>query len=227
MREPLDLTPEEVAEEEAFLGLYGPWAALDLDGVRAFFEGLDRPWWLVGGWAVEAFTGVEREHEDIDVSMLACDVPALREFVGDRWHVWTNVSGTLRPLNDRWPDLPAPDCQLWVRRDAESPWVMDMPLSPDVDGMWQSKRMPEHVAPLDEVTWTTHDGVRVANVEIVLLHKVAPDRPKDRRDLCHALPLLDDRQRTWLHDSIAALYPGHAWLDLIGTGQDGSASEEA
>jgi hypothetical protein len=227
VRESLDLTPDEIAEERAFVGLYGPWAALDLDGVRTFFDGFDRPWWLVGGWAVEAFTGAEREHEDIDVSMLACDVPALREFVGDRWHLWTNTSGALRPLNDHWPDLPAPDCQLWVRRDAGSPWVMDMPLSPDVDGLWQSKRIPEHVAPLEEVTWVTHDGVRVANVEIVLLHKVAPDRRKDRRDLSHALPLLDDRQRTWLRDSVAALYPGHAWLDLIGSGEDSSSSETA
>jgi hypothetical protein len=95
-----------------------------------------------------------------------------------------------------------------------------MPLSPDVDGLWQSKRIPEHVAPLEEVTWMSRDGVRVANVEIVLLHKVASDRRKDRRDLSHALPLLDERQRTWLRDSIAALYPGHAWLDLIGTGED-------
>ena len=53
MREPLDPTPEETAEEQAFVGLYGPWASLDLDGAQAFFDGFDRPWWLVGGWAVE------------------------------------------------------------------------------------------------------------------------------------------------------------------------------
>jgi hypothetical protein len=216
VREPLDLTPEELDEEREFFGLFGRWASLDLDGARAFFDGFDRPWWLVGGWAIELFTGAQREHEDIDVSMLACDVPALREFVGDRWHLWTNVGGTLRPLTDRWPDLPAPDCQLWVRRNAASPWVMDMPLSPDVDGLWQSKRLADHVAPLGEVTWVTDDGVRVANPEIVLLHKAAPDRPKDRRDLARALPLLGDDQRTWLRESIASLYAGHAWLDLIG-----------
>lgn len=218
MREPLDLTPEELAEDQAFYALYGPWDSFDLDGVRAFFDGFDRPWWLVGGWAVEAFTGAEREHEDVDVSMLACDAPALREFVGDRWHLWTNLGGTLRPLNERRPELPDPECQVWVRRDASSPWVMDMPLSPDVDGLWRSKRMPEHVAPLDEVTWMTDDGIRVANVEIVLLHKAVQLRRKDRRDLDRSLPLLSQRQRTWLRDSIASLYPGHEWLDLIGPG---------
>jgi hypothetical protein len=32
--------------------------------------GLDVPWWVAGGWAVEAFTGVARSHEDIDLSVL-------------------------------------------------------------------------------------------------------------------------------------------------------------
>jgi hypothetical protein len=92
---------------------------------------------------------------------------------------------------------------------------MDMPLSPDVEGLWRSKRLPEHVAPLDEVTWLTDDGMRVANVEIVLLHKALPDRRKDRRDLDRSLPLLSNRQREWLRESIATLYPGHDWLDLL------------
>jgi hypothetical protein len=213
VREPLGLTPEELEEDRRFHALYGPWQPLDPDGARAFFEGFDRPWWLVGGWAIEAFTGAAREHEDIDVSMLACDVPALREFVGDRWHLWSNNGGTFRPLTDRHSDLPAPDCQIWVRRDAGSPWVMDMPLSPDVDGLWQSKRDPDHVAPLDEVTWVTDDGVRVADPEIVLLHKAAQVRPKDRRDLERAWPLLDERQRDWLRDAVARVHPGHAWLE--------------
>lgn len=217
MREPLDLTPEEQEEERRFHALYGPWEPLDPDGVRAFFDGFDRPWWVVGGWAIEAFTGVAREHEDIDVSMLACDVPALREFVGDRWHLWNNNGGTFRPLTDQRPDLQAPDSQIWVRRDAGSPWVMDMPLSPDVDGLWQSKRLADHVAPVDEVTWVTDDGLRIADPEIVLLHKAAQTRPKDQRDLDRAWPLLDAGQRAWLVDAIGRAHPGHPWLqDLAG-----------
>jgi hypothetical protein len=213
VREPLALTAEEREEERRFLALYGPWEPLDPDGARAFFEGFDRPWWLVGGWAIEAFTGAAREHEDIDVSMLACDVPVLREFVGDRWHLWSNLSGTLRPLTDKHPDVQAPDSQLWVRRDAGSPWVMDMPLSPDVDGLWQSKRLADHVAPVEEVTWLTDDGLLVANPEIVLLHKAAQDRPKDRRDLECAWPLLDADRRARLLDAVGRVHPGHPWLE--------------
>lgn len=215
MREPLPLSPEERAEDEYWVQLYGPWDALDLAGARDFFDGFERPWWLVGGWSIEAFTGAPREHEDIDVSILACDAPALREFVGDRWHLWSIVDGRLGPMTDQRPDLPAPDAQIWVRRDAFSPWVMDVPVTPDVDGLWQNKRLPDHVAPLDEVTWVTDDGVRVLNPEITLLFKARIDRTKDRRDLARTLPLLGDHQRTWLSDGVRHLWPEHAWLPQL------------
>jgi hypothetical protein len=225
VREPLDRSAEERAEDARFFRLYGPWAPFDLAGAVEFFDGFDRPWWLVGGWAVEAFTAAPREHEDIDVSILACDAPALRAFVGDRWHLWSNVSGMLRPLTDRWPDLPEPDAQIWVRRDALSPWAMDMPVTPDVDGLWQNKRMLDHVAPLDDVTWVTAAGVRVLNPEIVLLFKARIDRTKDRRDLARTLPLLTEEQRTWLRDGVRRLWPEHPWLAGLGTGSEDQPSE--
>jgi hypothetical protein len=227
VREPLDFTPAEQAEERAFFDLYGSWDAFDVEGVREFFDGFDRPWWLVGGWAIEAFTGAPREHEDLDVSILACDAPALRDFVGDRWHLWTNVSGTLRPLEARWPDLPEPDCQIWVRRNARSPWRLDIPVTPDVDGRWQNKRFPEHVVDLDDATWVGADGVRAVNPEIALLYKARLDRRKDRRDVDRAWPLLDERQRAWLLDAVRRLYPDHQWLDELGTEEAASTSEEA
>ncbi|WP_151081580.1 nucleotidyltransferase domain-containing protein [Nocardioides cynanchi] len=212
MREPLPRSPDEIAEDEYWTHLYGPWEALDLDGAIGFFEGFDRQWWLVGGWAIEAFTAAPREHEDIDVSVLACDVPALREFVGDRWHLWSLVEGRIAPLTRVRPDLPAPDAQIWVRRHARAPWVMDLPVTPDADGLWQNKKDHDHVAPLDEVTWLTNEGVRVLNPEIVLMFKARLDRLKDRRDLARTLPLLGGEQRRWLHDVVRRLFPEHPWL---------------
>jgi hypothetical protein len=212
VREPLPRSSEERAEDDAFVHLYGPWQPLDLAGAVQLFEGFDRPWWLVGGWSIETFTGIAREHEDIDVSILACDAPAFREFVGDRWHLWTIIDGRLGPMTDDHPDLPAPDAQIWVRRNACSPWVMDVPVTPDVDGLWQNKRLADHVAPLDDVTWLTGDGVRVLAPEITLLFKARLDRTKDRRDLARALPLLTGDQRAWLRDGVRRLWPEHPWL---------------
>ena len=43
-------------------------AAIPFEQLVDFMAGFDRPWWIVGGWSIEAFTGVPREHEDVDLS---------------------------------------------------------------------------------------------------------------------------------------------------------------
>ena len=215
-REPLLRAPDEEAEDEAFLRRYGPWAPLDPAGVAAFMAGFGRPWWIVGGWAIEAFTGLPREHEDVDVSILVRDVPGLREHVGERWHLWSNAGGTLRPLDEQFPDVLDPEGQVWVREHAQAPWVIDLPLTPDRDGRWTNKRLPGHVAPLEEVTWVATDGIRYLRPEIVLHFKARLGRPKDDRDLARTLPLLDAGQRAWLRDAVRRTEPGHRWLEVLG-----------
>ena len=82
--EPLDRTPQEVAEDREFFARYGDWAPLDPLGLADFMAGFDRPWWIVGGWAIEAFTG------------LAPDRRAwLRDAVGRLYpgHHWLRVLG--------------------------------------------------------------------------------------------------------------------------------------
>lgn len=212
-REPLHRTPDEVADDDRFFRWYGEWAPLDPPGLAAFMDGFPRPWWIVGGWALEAFTGVPREHEDVDLSILACDVPALREHVGDRWNLWSNHGGTLRPLDDRNPEVLDVRSQIWVRRSAADPWIIDLPITPDRDGLWTSKRDPDHVVPLEEATWVHDDGIRYLRPEIGLLYKAVLHRPKDDRDLAVTWPLMDTAQQAWLRGCVQRLYPGHAWLD--------------
>ena len=212
--EPLVRTAEEQAEEDAFLALYGAWDPLTPSQVAAVLAGFDRPWWIVGGWAVDAATGVARQHEDVDVSMLARDVPALHRVLKGGWHLWNNNDGTLHPLSDEHPAAREPVNQLWLRRDATSPWVMDVILIGDRDGHWVSRRDPHHVAPVEDVTWVHSDGIRYQLPEIVLLHKADKARPKDERDLRVVWPHLDEAARRWLVDAIERLYPQHAWLGL-------------
>ena len=198
---------------EGFRRWYGGWDPLTPQTIGAFMAGFARPWWIVGGWSIEAFTGAPREHEDVDLSILACDVPALRAHVDpEEWHLWSNYGGQLRPLDDKFPEPHTPDSQIWIRRSAQDPWVIDLPITPDRDGLWTNKRMPDHVAPLEEVTWVADDGIRYLNPEIGLLFKAAIRRRKDDRDLDRCLPLLSDEARGWLRDSIARLYPDHDWL---------------
>ena len=215
MREALHRTPEEEAEDAEFFRRYGPWEPLDPIGLVDFMAGFPRPWWIVGGWAIEAFTGHQREHEDVDLSILACDIPALREHVGHDFHLWSNHGGTLRPLSDRFPDVLDVRSQIWVREHAQAPWIIDLPITPDRDGRWTNKFLDDHVLPVDEATWEAADGLRYLRPEIVLFYKARLDRPKDRHDLDVSWPLLGGPARDWLRHAVGRLDAGHAWLPLL------------
>ncbi|GAA1476187.1 hypothetical protein GCM10009623_06330 [Nocardioides aestuarii] len=195
-----------------FLRWYGGWDPLTPATISQFMAGFDRPWWIVGGWSVEVVSGVARDHEDMDISMLATDATAFRHFLGDRWTAWNVDESWFRPFDERFPDV-RPDSQLWIRRDARSPWVLDIPLTPVTDGRWTCKRDPGMVADLDDVTWVAPDGLRYQRPEITLLFKAAQSRPKDRADAEVMLPLLDAAQRAWLRDAVArSADPGHPWV---------------
>jgi hypothetical protein len=84
-------------EDVEFYRWYGPWAPLTPPAVEALFAGLEAPWWIVGGWAIEAFTGQPRVHEDIDVGFFRADLPLILERLAPDLCVWSNLSGTLRP----------------------------------------------------------------------------------------------------------------------------------
>jgi hypothetical protein len=214
-RVPLRRSAEEQAEEAAFLALYGAWTPMEPSEFAEELRGFDRPWWVVGGWAIEAATGFRREHEDLDVSILACDVPAFVEFVRGRWHVWNNVGGVLHPLGDRWSTVDDAASQLWLRADASSPWAVDMPLTPDADGKWTHKFLADHVASLDDVTWQAKDGIRYLRPEIVLTYKARLRRPKDEPDFQATLPVLTADRRAWMREALQSLVPEHHWLEQI------------
>ena len=211
-RASLERTPEEEAQERAFLELYGPWDPMEPSAVAAELRGFDRPWWVVGGWAIEAATGYRRVHEDTDISLLACDVPAFVECVAGRWHIWNNVDGVLHPLGGRWHTVDDPRSQLWLRANAASPWVLDVPLTPDVDGLWSNRHLADHVAPVDSVTWVAADGIRYLLPEIVLAYKARSRRPKDQPDFEATLPVLNEERRAWLRHAVSSVAPGHPWL---------------
>ncbi|SEB44510.1 hypothetical protein SAMN04489844_0097 [Nocardioides exalbidus] len=205
-----------MAEEVAFRRLYGEWEALDPAGLAAFMAAYDREWWVVGGWAIDAFTGQQREHDDIDLVIWRRDLPAFQELVGERHHVWSVGSGMLRPLDADWPELHPEAGQVWLRDHALAPWFLDCILAEDRDGLWVSRRDDDHVAPLADVTWVAADGIRYMRPEVVLHHKVRLDRPKDRADLEVSWPLLGATEQDWLREAVRRWDPHHGWLELIG-----------
>lgn len=85
--QPPDAAPGDVRPlgPEEFKRWYGGWAPLDPTTIADFMTGFDRPWWIIGGWSLEAFTGIHRDHEDMDISILSSDAEAFRLFLGGRW----------------------------------------------------------------------------------------------------------------------------------------------
>ena len=209
--EPVVRSAAEAEEARYWARLYGRWEPFDLAQTAAFMDGFERPWWVVGGWAVDAFTGVRREHDDVDVSIFASDVPALRAHVGDRWHLWNLAGGDMRPLTPQHPEVFNPASQLWVREHGDAPWVLDLPLTPDRDGLWTNKFVPDHVGAIDEVTWVADDEIRYLNPEIVLLFKARKRRTKDEQDFARTWPMLAEGKQAWLRGMI----PGHPWLGSV------------
>jgi hypothetical protein len=205
--------PDE--EDRAFTDVYGDWDPLTPAELREYMEGFPAPWWVVGGHAVEAFTGARRVHEDIDLVIFSDDVPALRAQFAGVFHLWSNYGGTFRVIDDDHPEPLDPLSQVWMRVDARSPWRVDCPLNPSKDGRWVSKRDETFVADLDEVTWVAADGVRYLNPEVVLHFKAAHARAKDVIDRDKVLPLLSDERRTWLADAVRRTYPDHAWQAVL------------
>ena len=202
-------------EELEFQRLYGPVLPATRDEAKEFFDGFGLPWWIAGGWSIEAFTGIPRPHDDLDVSFWRKNVPALVEYAQGRYHVWSAGGAAIFPLSLENPVVPDTADQVWLREHALAPWRYDVVLNPDRDGRWVFRRDPSLDYELDEVTWVAGDGIRYLNPEMALAYKARLDRPKDRQDLTVTLPLLPQAKRTWLAEMIDHLHPGHAWLDQI------------
>ena len=203
-------------EEAEFRRLWGEWDALDPAGLASFMADYPGQWWVVGGWAIDAFTGQTRPHDDIDCVIWRRDLPAFLELVGDRHHVWSAGSGMIRPITDQWPE-PHPEAgQVWLRDDAQSPWFLDCLLAEDRDGRWVSRRDPDHVVPLEDVTWLADDGIRYMEPEVVLQHKARFARSKDTADLAVAWPLLGRAEQDWLREAVRREREDHPWLELMG-----------
>ena len=194
--------------------LYGPWRARTPRDAASLLDGYERPWWIAGGWAIEAFTGVPRPHDDVDPSILRSDVIHLRRHLAGRLDVWQADSGTLTPLVDDAVPLTDSCENLWLRPSGAEPWEYDVILMHATPTTWTYKRDARITRPLAEILWT-RDGITYLRPEVQLLHKARVVRPKDQVDFDVCAPLLDDASRAWLRSSLELAHPGHRGLDAL------------
>lgn len=206
----VDEGPDE--EEERFQRLYGRWLAPDPQQVVELFGGAPFRWWIAGGWAVEAGGGRRRRHDDTDVAVLLQEVDLVREWLSD-YHLWEAHSGTLRPLVPDDELRPGPE-QLWVRRDATQPWLLDLVLTPTDAERWLYKRDHRVSMPLAEIG-VVAGGATFLRPCLILLYKARLLRPKDEADFRSLLPCLPAADVAWLDEALALVAPEHPWRDAL------------
>ncbi|WP_242494901.1 nucleotidyltransferase domain-containing protein [Nocardioides zhouii] len=201
-------------DHDEIVRLYGPWLARTPQDAVDLMQGYDRPWWIAGGWAIEAYTGVARPHDDVDPSILRSDAHALRQHLAGRLDVWQADSGTLRPLAPG-EDLLSEECEnLWLRPSGGDPWEYDVILMHATPTTWTFKRDARIRLPLAEILWE-RDGITYLRPEVQLLHKARAVRAKDQVDFEVCAPLLDAASRAWLRDALEMAHPGHPWLSVL------------
>lgn len=201
-------------DHDEVVRLYGPWASRTPADAAALLDGYDGPWWIAGGWAIEALAGPSRPHGDLDVGLPRTDVPRLRRHLAGRLDVWVADRGALRPLLTADGDVPRSSVNLWLRRSGADPWEFDVLLSEVSGGTWAYGRDPRITADLDDVL-VERDGVRYLRPEVQLLHKAPGVRPVDQADAEACIPLLSKAARRWLRGALEVAHPGHPWIGAL------------
>ncbi|GAA1118688.1 nucleotidyltransferase domain-containing protein [Arthrobacter flavus] len=202
-------------DHEEIIRLYGPWHHRTPSDAAELCNEYSGLWWIAGGWAIEAFTGKQRPHSDLDVSIPRSDVALLRQHVMSRLEVWAANKGTLWPLIGEVDEpLPSTFGNLWLRASGAEPWEYDVILMDATDSVWTYKRDTRIHRLTEDILWT-RDSINYLWPEIQLLHKAPGLRPKDQADFESCLPLLESADRRWLRSAMEVAHPEHPWLNEL------------
>ena len=202
------------------------WKAWHPTELARRLAGIDRPWCMVGGWALDLWHGREtREHHDLEFTLLREDFDRFREVLsGDgaetsplipqRFAFYTAIDGVLTLLPDDQP-LPSAAAQVWCWDIAAEHWRVDMMIEPGTPDTWICKRDLAITRPPQEIVGRSDEGVPYLGPSAILLLKAKHQRPKDEADFEMALPKLESSEKDWLRDCLRRLHPGHAWIGQL------------
>jgi hypothetical protein len=191
------------------------WDAWPPAEVARLLTGVATPWWVAGGWALDLWLGRQtRDHADVEICTPRAEWTSIRDRLAGH-DLWCVHDGRRRLLA---PGAPVPDVcrQVWVCDRQTRSWRLDVMLEAGGSDEWVCHRDPGIRRPLREATGATADRIPYLRPEIVLLLKAKAARPKDEADLDAFLPRLEPAARRWLARALAALHPGHRWLDRLG-----------
>lgn len=193
------------------------WRAWSPGEVAEILGGVEAPWYVAGGWALDLFLGEQRrEHEDLEIAVSGARFDEVEEALSAyEIHVVTGP-GHVTPVDDARAAL-GHTHQTWVREPATGWWRLDVFREPSDGDEWIYRRDPRIRLRYEDVIERAADGIPYGRPEIVLLFKAKHARePKHADDFVAVLPQLASAQRRWLADALALVHPGHPWLGQLG-----------
>jgi hypothetical protein len=184
------------------------WDAWPPSTIAARLAGLDLPWAVAAGWALDLFLGHStRPHDDLEIALPAQRFAEITARFDDCAFFVPNA-GVLHPY-------PAGGHQTWARERATGKWRFDVFREPHDGDVWICRRDPRIRLPYAELINHTTDGIPYVVPEVALLFKAKASRDKDERDFAAVLPALRPDQRRWLDDALAIVHPDHPWRTSI------------
>ncbi|MDX6453160.1 MAG: hypothetical protein QOH16_3209 [Gaiellaceae bacterium] len=187
------------------------WAAWTPQEAALRLAGVEAPWAIAGGWAIDLFLSRERRaHEDLEIGVPAGRFGEIAGALGElEFHVVAR--GVAAPVAEA-RELMKTVHQTWGLDRAANVWRIDVFREPHDGDHWVARRDESIRLPYDELIEHTADGIPYERPEVVLLFKAKHSRPKDEADLAAVLPHLNVERRRLLARWIEQVHPGHFWL---------------
>lgn len=190
------------------------WCAWHPKELAARLVGIDRPWCVVGGWALDLWHGYQtRDHEDLEFTVLREDLPIFRSAL--KGVAFFTAGGGIVEYLPEGSAVPASMSQVWCLDVADGCWRVDMMVEPGTPESWVCKRNQSIVRPRAEMVGVTDTGIPYLKPAAILLLKAKHQRDKDKFDFRTALPKLEKAERDWLGASLGATHPDHDWIKLL------------
>ncbi|NNF29735.1 MAG: aminoglycoside adenylyltransferase [Gemmatimonadetes bacterium] len=192
------------------LSVEAPWSGLEPAEVAQLLSGINRDWWVSGGWALDLWLGRStRTHGDFDIGCWHDDLPSVLVSLSG-WECYAAHQGSLTRLGDG--RVPAGSSVWMHRRERSTSWDLQLMPEDRWELRWRFRRDARVTLPAQETLFTTDSGIRVLRPEIQLLYKAKDVRPRDQADFDEVVPSLNDERQGWLAESLRIVHPGHPWI---------------
>ncbi len=194
------------------------WDPMSVEDAAELMSGVDVPWWIAGGWAIDLFLGRHtRAHGDTDILIRRDDQLAVQNHLADKG---LQLYKTQQPGLKLWPHgefIARPVDDVWCRWTPDGPWVLQLMLLFTDGDHWVFKRDSTIRGSLEDLGRQTPAGIPYMCPHIQLLYKAKRDTlAKDQSDFDLAVPRLHPEEQSWLLSHLEKRLPDcHPWIEQL------------